>query len=76
MKKKLLKFVFTKALKWVLPAVVVIFLVYRTIDFATGSWECRVHWTESGMDYKYKIGAGCMIKPDQFWIPAKNYRID
>jgi hypothetical protein len=28
------------------------------------------------MDYKYKVGAGCMLDSNGRWIPAQNYRID
>jgi len=76
LKKKAIKFVLIKLAIILVPVCLAIFLTNRAMDYVVGNWECRVNWKESGMEYKYKFGAGCMIKPDQFWIPAKNYRID
>ena len=75
-KAKAIKFFARKIAIVLVPVVITFFLVNRAYDFAVGSWECRVNWTESGMDYKYKFGAGCMISPDGNWVPAKNYRVD
>lgn len=75
--KKAVIAVFFKVGLWVIPVIIAVVLISKAYTFGTGLWSCSVDWKESGMDYKYKFGAGCMISPtDGNWIPAKNYRIN
>lgn len=74
MKNKLKVWFVKKVIIKVVFAILILFVAYRTIGYASGSWECRSQWIESGMDYKYSLRGGCMVMPEKHWIPAKNYR--
>ena len=43
---------------------------------AKGSYSCRTHWKDSGFDYRYKIGVGCMLKVEKGWIPSESFRVE
>jgi len=65
-----------KPLKWAALAIFCIIALSRGVSYIAGAYSCSSEWKESGMDYKYKLSAGCMISPNGNWIPARNYRID
>lgn len=54
----------------------IIFAIKLAYNSATGSYSCRTHWKDSGFDYRYKIGVGCMLKVDKGWIPSENFRVE
>ena len=64
------------SLAWVAIILVAIFAVTRVFDYAVGSYKCWSKWSDSGMEYRYKVVAGCQIKPKEFWLPSENYRVD
>jgi len=53
---------------------VILMVVIKGCNYGADSWACRSQWLNSGMDYRYGLRSGCMIKPDEYWIPANNYR--
>jgi len=72
-----LKMISRKKIITVVVALVIAYVIAsRLFTYASGLWECRLDWSESGMEYKFKFGAGCMISPNGNWVPARNYRID
>lgn len=58
-----------------LVASIILLVVIGIISMAFASYQCSVHWENSGMKSEYRIGAGCMVqKPDGKWLPAKSLR--
>lgn len=59
---------------WLAIVIVTILLVSKAYGYVSGYWGCASQWSDSGMEYRYGFRSGCMIKPGDAWIPAKNYR--
>ncbi|NIB43764.1 hypothetical protein HBA55_29450 [Pseudomaricurvus alkylphenolicus] len=49
-------------------------MTVKAASHAYDSWSCHQQWKDSGMEYKYTVGGGCLLRQDQFWKPARNYR--
>ncbi len=64
----------TKIIIYVVAAIIAVLIIARTSSYIMGSWSCSSEWKESGMEYKFGLRSGCMVKPKDHWIPAKNYR--
>ena len=60
----------------VLAIVIVINVVFKAYDYGIARYECHTAWVESGIDYKYTLRGGCLLKRGEYWIPAKNFRVD
>lgn len=45
-----------------------------SLEMAVESYSCEKTWSMSNTPSNYDIFTGCMIKVDDKWIPAKNYR--
>lgn len=55
---------------------VVVAVLTKLADYAANRYECHSAWVESNIDYKYTVRGGCLLKRNDVWIPAKNFRID
>jgi hypothetical protein len=44
------------------------------IAMLISAYSCLSRWSDSGMDAKWRPGAGCRVQYDGKWIPEKNYR--
>lgn len=64
----------TKIMVYITGALLILLVLSRIWSYVMGSWSCGAEWKESGMEYKYSLRGGCMVKPKDHWIPAKNYR--
>lgn len=60
----------------VLVILLALFATYNLFGYFGSYWSCRSHWKDSTLDFKYKIGVGCMVSTDKGWVPSENYRID
>ncbi len=45
-----------------------------TLEAALNEYSCTKTWNMSNTPSHYTMMTGCMIKIDDKWIPAKNYR--
>ncbi len=45
-----------------------------TLEAALNEYSCTKTWDMSNTPSHYTIMTGCMIKIDDKWIPARNYR--
>ena len=50
------------------------FAALFTLEAAANEYSCTKTWNMSNTPSQYSIMTGCMIKIDDKWIPAKNYR--
>lgn len=57
---------------------VIIFVasVFKAIDYVSSRYACHIQWLESGIEYKYTLRGGCLLKRGTGWIPAKNFRVE
>lgn len=74
MKQKIKRWLVKKVLIRCAIILFAIMAVFKAFSYASSTWECRSQWMDSGMDYRYTLRGGCMVKPDEYWIPSKNYR--
>jgi hypothetical protein len=44
------------------------------LDIAVSEISCAKTWNMSNTPSQYSVMTGCMIKIDDKWIPARNYR--
>jgi hypothetical protein len=53
-----------------------LFMIAATVvfGFAMDERSCTVTWNMSNTPSQYSVMTGCMIKIDDKWIPARNYR--
>lgn len=45
-----------------------------TLEIAIDEYSCAKTWNMSNTPSQYTVVTGCMIKIDDKWVPAKNYR--
>lgn len=64
-----------KVVVWLIAIIVVIMAVAKFYSYLSARYACHTQWVESSIDYKYTLRGGCLLKIDDGWIPAKNYRI-
>jgi hypothetical protein len=43
--------------------------------FIVDEKSCKARWDLSGIEYRWDMWSGCQVKPENFWIPEKNYRV-
>jgi len=60
----------------IVVAVISIGLFFKGIDYLSSRYACHTQWQESGIDYKYTLRGGCLLKRGQGWIPANNFRVE
>lgn len=58
-----------------LIASVIILAISMALAAAVSAYQCTEKWSESGLESKWRVGAGCRVKmPDGRWIPAERVR--
>lgn len=65
--------------RWLIYITIVVLLfglIFKTISYASARYACHTQWVESGIEYKYTLRGGCLLKLDKGWLPAKNYRVN
>ena len=60
----------------IIAVIIVIALIFKSINYASSRYACHVQWQESSIEYKYTLRGGCLLKRGNGWIPAKNYRVN
>lgn len=73
--KAAFKALMLKVLMYLSIIAVLIVLLAKTISYASARYACHTQWVESGINYKYTLRGGCLLKVKDGWIPANNYRI-
>jgi len=66
------------AIKFLLLAIAVIIgitVVFKVISYSSARYACHIQWQESGIEYKYTLRGGCLLKRGDGWIPSKNFRV-
>lgn len=66
------------AIKFLLLTILVIIgitAVFKTYSYISARYACHIQWQESGIDYKYTLRGGCLLKRGDGWIPSKNFRV-
>lgn len=58
-----------------LAIVIGITAVFKIYSYASARYACHVQWQESGIDYKYTLRGGCLLKRGDGWIPSGNFRV-
>jgi hypothetical protein len=56
--------------------IIAIGVIFKTISYSSSRYACHVQWVESGIEYKYTLRGGCLLKRGTGWIPAKNFRVE
>lgn len=55
--------------------IVVIVVVVSIVGILGARWKCETMWKASGMQARFEVGAGCLVKrKDGTWFPATNLR--
>lgn len=65
-----------KAAVIILLAIIAVGSLFKGIDYLSSRYACHTQWWESGIDYKYTLRGGCLLKRGKGWIPAKNFRVE
>lgn len=71
------KTVIERVLEWAIPviALIAIALFFWVLLVGWPMLQCHLRWSDSGMDYRYKMFQGCQISPKTGqWVPASTFR--
>jgi len=49
---------------------------FKTVSYVSSRYACHTQWVESGIEYKYTLRGGCLLKLEKGWLPAKNFRVN
>lgn len=60
----------------ILAVIIGVGAIFKTIDYASSRYACHTQWVESGIDYKYTLRGGCLLKRGEGWLPAENFRVE
>jgi len=66
------------AIKFLLLTIAVIIgitAVFKIASYTSARYACHIQWQESGIEYKYTLRGGCLLKRGDGWIPSKNFRV-
>lgn len=74
--KGVVKGYLVKGVLIIILVIVSIGSIFKAIDYISSRYACHVQWEESGIEYKYTLRGGCLLKRGTGWIPAKNYRVN
>jgi len=74
--KKAIKGYLIKVSFIILAVIVCVGSVFKVISYGSSRYACHTQWQESGIDYKYTLRGGCLIKRGPGWVPAKNFRVE
>ena len=56
--------------------VLVITFTIKLIDYSSSRYACYTQWVDSSIESKYTLRGGCLVKYNDDWIPAKNFRVN
>lgn len=56
--------------------VLVITFTIKLIDYSLSRYACYTQWVDSSIESKYTLRGGCLVKYNNDWIPAKNFRVN
>jgi len=65
-------------IKFLLLSIVIIIgitAVFKIYSYVSARYACHIQWQESGIEYKYTMRGGCLLKRGDGWIPSKNFRV-
>ena len=74
--KDVLKGVVLKVSIAIVLIIVVISLIFSSLNYVSGRYACYVKWEESGIESKYTLRGGCLLKRGEGWLPAANFRVE
>lgn len=60
----------------ILAVIILVGSIFKGISYASSRYACHTQWVESGIEYKYTLRGGCLLKRGDGWLPAKNFRVD
>jgi hypothetical protein len=65
--------------KWSIYSVLFTILIVGLImlgSYLLNRYECHSSWVDSSVESKYTVRGGCLVKREEAWVPAANFRVD
>lgn len=74
--KAFMRAVLLKLIIYIVLIIASIVAVMKVASYVSARYACHTQWVESSLEYKYTLRGGCLLKLENGWLPAKNYRVN